>query len=56
MLSSEINTSGILDSIAFPEDENDLSGSDVTGSFQCETEDRKGGKITVKGKFSFKVK
>ncbi len=56
VLSSEINTSGFLDLIAFPEDENELSGSDVTGSFEFETEDRKGGKITVKGMFSFKVK
>ncbi len=56
VLSSEINTSGFLDLIAFPEDENELSGSDVTGSFEFETEGRKGAKITVKGKFSFKVK
>ena len=56
VLSSEKNTSGSLDLIAFPDDENSLSGSDVTGSFEFETEDPKGQKITVKGTFSFKAK
>ncbi len=56
VLSSEKNTSGFLDLIAFPDDENNLSGSDVTGSFEFETEDPKGQKITVKGTFSFKAK
>jgi hypothetical protein len=54
-LSSEKNTSGVLDLIAFPADENKLSGSDVAGSFEFETEDLGGQKITVKGNFSFKV-
>jgi hypothetical protein len=55
VLSSEKNTSGLLDLIAFPDDQNKSSGSDVTGSFEFETEDLKGRKITVKGTFSFKV-
>ena len=56
VLSSEKNTSGFLDLIAFPDDENKLSGSVVTGSFEFDTEDLKGQSITVKGKFSFKVR
>ncbi len=55
VLSSEKNTSGFLDLIAFPDDQNEWSGSDVTGSFEFETEDLKGRKITVKGTFAFKV-
>jgi hypothetical protein len=55
VLSSERNTSGFLDLIAFPDDENSLSGSDVLGSFEFETEDSGGQKITVKGKFSFQA-
>ncbi len=55
VLSSEKNTSGFLDLIAYPVDENNLSGSDVTGSFEFETEDPKGQTITVKGTFSFKA-
>ena len=55
VLSSEKNTSGFLDLIAFPDDESKLSGSDVTGSFEFETENPRGQRITVKGKFSFKV-
>jgi hypothetical protein len=56
VLSAERNTSGFLDLIAFPDNENKLSGSDVTGSFEFQTEDPKGQEITVKGKFSFKAK
>jgi hypothetical protein len=56
VLSSEKNTSGLLDLIAFPDDESNLSGSEVMGSFEFETEDPKGQKITVKGTFSFKAK
>ena len=56
VLSSEKNTSGSMDLTAFPDDEIKLSGSDVAGSFEFETEDLKGQRITVKGKFSFKVK
>ncbi len=56
VLSAEMNTSGFLDLTAFPDDENKLSVSDVTGSFEFQTEDRKGQEITVKGTFSFKGK
>lgn len=56
VLSSEKNTSGFLDLIVFPDDESKLNGSDVAGSFELETEDLEGLKITVKGTFSFKVK
>jgi hypothetical protein len=55
VLSSEKNTSGSLDLIAFPADENSLSGSDVIGTFEFKTEDSKGQRIAVKGTFSFKV-
>ena len=56
VLSSEMNTSGFLDLTAFPDDENKSDESDVTGSFEFETEGLKGQKITVNGKFSLKVK
>lgn len=56
VLSSEMNTSGFLDLTAFPEDENGLSGSDVAGRFEFETEDPKGRRISVTGRFSFKAK
>jgi hypothetical protein len=55
VLSCEKNTSGFLDLITFPDDQNEFRGSDVTGSFEFETEDLEGRKITVKGTFSFKV-
>ncbi len=50
------NSTGFLDLTAFPDDESKLSGSLVAGSFEFETEDANGRKITVKGKFSFKTK
>ena len=56
VVSSEMNTTGFLDLIAFPGDENSLSGSDVMGSFEFETEDPRGQRITVKGTISFTVK
>ena len=56
VLSAGMNTSGFLDLITFPDDEGKLSGSDVTGSFEFETENPEGQKITVKGEFTFKVK
>jgi hypothetical protein len=56
VLSADRNTSGFIDLTAFPDDENKLNGSDVVGSFEFQTEDPKGQEITVKGKFSFKVK
>jgi len=55
VLSSEKNTSGFLDLTAFPDDRSRSSGSDVTGSFEFETEDLKGQEIRVKGRFSFEV-
>ena len=54
--SSGRNTSGFLDLTSFPDDESKLSGSDVAGSFEFRTENRKGERISVTGKFSFKVK
>ncbi len=54
--SSNKNTSGFLDLSSFPDDESKLSGSAVVGSFEFQTENPKGRKITVRGKFSFKVK
>ena len=50
------NTSGFLNLIAFPGDERKLSGSDVMGNFEFETEGLGGEKIAVKGRFTFKVK
>ena len=55
VLSSDRNTAGTLDLAAFPEDEASLSGSEVTGSFEFETEDPEGRKIAVTGSFSFTV-
>jgi len=49
------NTSGILDLTAFPDDEMNRSGTDVAGDFVFETEDSKGQRITVKGRFAFTV-
>lgn len=56
VLSSGMNTTGFLDLTAFAGDASKLSGSLVAGSFEFETADANGRKITVKGKFSFKVK
>jgi len=55
VLSSEKNTSGNLNLIAFPDDENGLSGSVVMGRFEFETEDPKGQRIRVIGSFDFPV-
>lgn len=55
VLSSEINTSGFLDLLAFPDSEDRLSGSDVVGSFEFETEDLKAQRIRARGKFAFRV-
>lgn len=54
--SSDKNSSGYLDLTSFPDDERKLSGSDVVGSFEFLTENPKGERISVTGKFSFKVK
>jgi len=53
VLSSDRNTVGTLDLAAFPDDEASLSGSEVRGRFQFETEDREGHRITVTGAFAF---
>ena len=55
-VSADKNTSGFLNLTAFPNDEKKLSGSDVTGNFEFETEGLTGEKIMVKGRFIFKVK
>lgn len=55
-VSADKNTSGFLNLIAFPGDEKKLSGSDVMGNFEFETEGLRGEKIAVKGRFTFKVK
>ena len=42
VLSSEMNTSGFPDLTAFPDDEKKSDESDVTGSFEFETEELTG--------------
>jgi len=56
VMSAEKNTSGFLELDAFPVAERKLSGSDVSGSFEFETEHLNGEMITVRGSFSFKAK
>lgn len=56
VLSSESNTSGFLEVIAFPDHEKSSSGSLVRGSFEFETEDPKDQKITIKKTFFFRAK
>lgn len=46
-------TTGMLDVTAFPDDETRLTGSEVSGSFEFETQDPQGRAIRVKGTFSF---
>ncbi len=55
-VSADKNTSGFLNLIAFPGDEKKLSGSEIMGNFEFETEGLRGEKIAVKGRFTFKVK
>lgn len=55
VVSADKNTSGSLELTAFPADERKLRGSEVTGNFEFKTENLKGGEITVRGSFSFKV-
>ena len=54
-ISSEKNTSGIIVLNAFPIDTSELSGSNVAGNFEFQTEDRDGQTVMVKGVFSFRV-
>lgn len=56
VMSAEKNTSGLLELDAFPLAGRKLSGSDVSGSFEFETEHLNGEMITVRGSFSFKAK
>lgn len=53
VLSSDRNTVGTLDLAAFPDDETRVSGSEVRGGFELETEDKVGRRITVTGSFAF---
>ena len=55
-VSSEKNTSGFITLNAFPIDKTELSGSNVAGNFEFQTEDRDGQTVKVKGTFSFQVK
>lgn len=55
VISADKKTSGFIELNRFPTDETALSGSDVKGRFEFDTEDLKGQRITVKGSFSFKV-
>ena len=56
VIASDRNTSGFLDLTAFPTNEDKLTGSDVAGRFEFETEDAQGRKIEVTGALSFKAK
>lgn len=53
VLSAEKNTTGYRDLVAFPGDGNAVSGAPVQGSFDFDTEDKMGQRITVQGEFSF---
>lgn len=53
--SADRNTSGTLELTAFPDDEGELSGAEVSGRFEFATETAKGERITVKGRFSFET-
>lgn len=55
VLSFQRNTSGFLILTAFPGDKAGSGASEVTGSFAFETEDAKGKRVSVKGRFSFKA-
>ncbi len=54
-VSSDRNASGFLDLTAFPDDERNVRGADVTGTFVFETENRAGDTIQVEGQFSFRA-
>lgn len=55
-VSAQRNTSGYLELSAYPEDDRNLAGAQVSGRFEFQTEDAKGGTLQVTGSFSFKVK
>ena len=52
-VSSDRNTKGFLELKAFPAGRDQLAGAKVEGSYEFETENKAGEKITVKGSFSF---
>lgn len=52
-VSAAKNTSGFLELTAFPGEETGLTGSEVAGRFEFETEDSEGERIRVTGRFSF---
>ena len=54
-VSSDRNTSGFLDLTAFPDDERNVRGADVTGTFVLETDNPSGDTIQVEGRFSFQA-
>lgn len=56
VVSADRNTLGFLNLSVFPNKEGNLIGSDVRGSFEFETEGKRGERISVKGRFSFVVK
>ena len=56
VISVDKNTSGFLELDAFPSAGHELSGSDLRGSFEFETEHVDGRMIKVKGDFSFQAK
>lgn len=56
VVSAAKNTSGFLEITSFPEDEGRLTGSDVAGHFEFQSENSKGETVRVTGTFSFKVR
>ena len=52
-VSSQSNTVGFLQLLTFPSEETKLKGTTVSGNFEFITEDSKGQKISVQGKFNF---
>ncbi len=54
-VSSDRNASGFLDLSAFPDDERNVRGADVTGTFVFETDNPAGDTIQVAGQFSFRA-
>lgn len=55
VVSSDRNTSGFLDLTAFPDNERNVRGAEVTGTFLFDTESSAGDIIQVEGQFSFRA-
>lgn len=53
VVSADRKTAGTLELAAFPDDETRVSGSEVRGTFELETEDLEGRRITATGTFAF---